>query len=66
MSVMFCDYFKVNLWKMLGKLNYFYKHICAKQDSKVMMQRLKKEITVLVCKIEKYSLLDGSMQYNIC
>jgi hypothetical protein len=53
MQVMFRGYFKANLWKMLAKLNYFYKQICAKQVSKAMMQRLEKKIALLVCKMEK-------------
>jgi hypothetical protein len=52
MLVMFCGYFKVDLWKMFTELSYFYRHICAKQVSKVMMQRLEKHIVVLVCKME--------------
>jgi hypothetical protein len=35
------------------ELSYFYRQICAKQVSKAMMQKLKKEIAVLVCKMEK-------------
>jgi hypothetical protein len=66
MLVMFRGYFKANLWKMFAELSYFYRKICAKQVSKVMMQRLEKEIAMLVCKIVKYSLLDGSMWYTIC
>jgi hypothetical protein len=38
---------------MFAELSYFYRQICAKQVSKVMMQRLKKEIAVLVCKMVK-------------
>jgi hypothetical protein len=34
---------------MFAKLSYFYMQICAKQVSKVMIQRLEKEIEVLVC-----------------
>jgi hypothetical protein len=52
MPVMFHCYFKPNLWKIFAKLNYFYRQICAKQVSNVMMQRLKNEIEVLVCKME--------------
>jgi hypothetical protein len=52
MSVMFCDYLKVDLWKMFVKLGYFYMEICAKQVSKAMMQRPEKKITVLVYKME--------------
>jgi hypothetical protein len=53
MLVMFRGYFKADLWKIFAELNYFYRQICAKQVSKVMMQMLKKEIAVLVCKMEK-------------
>jgi hypothetical protein len=38
---------------MSAELSYFYRQICAKQVSKAMMQRLEKEILVLVCKMEK-------------
>jgi hypothetical protein len=37
MPVMFRGFFKADLWKMFAKLSYFYKQICAKQVSKVMM-----------------------------
>jgi hypothetical protein len=37
---------------MFTKLSYFYRQIYAKQVSKVMMQRLEKQIVVLVCKME--------------
>jgi hypothetical protein len=49
---MFHGYFKPDLWKMFAELSYFYKQICAKQVSKVIMQRLLKEIAVLICKME--------------
>jgi hypothetical protein len=52
MSVMFRVYFKANLWKMFAKYSYIYRQICAKQVSNTMMQRLEKEIAVLVCKME--------------
>jgi hypothetical protein len=52
MPVMFCGYFKPNLWKMFAELSYFYGQICAKQVSKAMMQWLEKEIAVLVSKME--------------
>jgi hypothetical protein len=53
MSAMFCGYFDVDLWKIFTELSYFYRQICAKQVSKVMKQKLEKEITVLECKMEK-------------
>jgi hypothetical protein len=74
MLVMFRAHFDTELWKIFTELSYFYRQICAKQVSKVMMQKLEKEIVVLVCKIEKnipawmvqYSCFDGSMRCNIC
>jgi hypothetical protein len=66
MLVMFCGYFDADLWKIFTELSYFYRQICAKQASKAMMQKLEKEIMVLVCKMEKYSCLDSSMWCNIC
>jgi hypothetical protein len=48
MPVIFYGYFDVDLWKIFIELDYFYRQICAKQVSKVMMQKLEKEITVLV------------------
>jgi hypothetical protein len=56
MPVMFCGYFKADLWKMFAKLSYFCRKICAKQISKEMMQKFEKEITVLLCKMEKIFL----------
>jgi hypothetical protein len=53
MPVMFRGLFNVNLWKIFTELRYFYRQICAKQVSKAMRQKLEKEITVLVCKMEK-------------
>jgi hypothetical protein len=53
MPVMFRGYFDADLWKIFTKLSYFYRQICAKQVSKSMMQKLEKEIMVLVCKMEK-------------
>jgi hypothetical protein len=38
---------------MLVELSYFYKHICSNQVSKAMMEKLEKEISMLVCKMEK-------------
>jgi hypothetical protein len=52
MLVMFRGYFEPDLWTMFAELSYFYRQICAKEVSKVMMQRLEKEIAVLICKME--------------
>jgi hypothetical protein len=53
MPVMFRGYFIADLWKIFAKLSYFYWQIYAKQVSKAMMQKVEKEIAVLVCKMEK-------------
>jgi hypothetical protein len=52
MLVMFHDYFATDLWKIFAELSYFYRQIYANQVSKAMMQKLEKEIMVLVCKME--------------
>jgi hypothetical protein len=61
MPIMFCGYFNADLWKIFAKLSYFYGQICAKQVSKAMIQKLEKEIAVLVYKMKKYFRMDGSM-----
>jgi hypothetical protein len=53
MPVMFRGYFDADLLKIFTELSYFYRQIYAKQVSKSMMQKLEKEIAVLVCKMEK-------------
>jgi hypothetical protein len=53
MSVMFRGYFDADLWRIFAELSYFYRQICAKQVSKAMIQKLEKEITILVCKMKK-------------
>jgi hypothetical protein len=53
MPVMSGCYFDADLWKIFAELSYFYRQICAKQVSKTIMQKLEKEIMVLVCKMKK-------------
>jgi hypothetical protein len=53
MPAIFRGYLNADLWKIFTKLSYFYRQICATQVLKVMMQKLEKEIMVLVCKMEK-------------
>jgi hypothetical protein len=42
-------YVHQDVWKMLAELNYFYRQLCVKE----MMEKLEKEIPVLLCKVEK-------------
>jgi hypothetical protein len=51
--VMLHGYFNTDLWKMFTELSYFYMQLCTNQVSKTMMQKFKKEILILVCKMEK-------------
>jgi hypothetical protein len=50
---MFYGYFDDAVWMVLAELSYFYRYICAKEISVEMMQKLEKEIPVLLCKMEK-------------
>jgi hypothetical protein len=50
--VIFYGYFKADLLNMFAELSYLCRQIYAKQVSKAMMQRLEKQIAVLVCKME--------------
>jgi hypothetical protein len=53
MSVMFHGYFDADLWEIFIELSYFYRQICVKQVSKSMMQKIEKEIVVLIGKMKK-------------
>jgi hypothetical protein len=53
MPVMFRGYFDANMWAIFTELSYFYRQISAKQVSKLMMQKLEKEIVVHICKMKK-------------
>jgi hypothetical protein len=51
--VMFWAYFDDIVWTVLVELSYFYGQLCAKEIMVEMMQKLEKEILVLLCKMEK-------------
>ena len=53
LPVMFRGYLTDEVWKTLAELSYFYRQLCAKEIQKDMMEKLEKEIPVLVCKLEK-------------
>jgi hypothetical protein len=44
---------KNDVWKALAELSYFYRHLCAKEIKKEMMENFEQQIPVLVCKLEK-------------
>jgi hypothetical protein len=46
-------YVHQDVWKTLAELSYFYRKMCAKEIKKEMMEKLEKEIPVLLCKLEK-------------
>jgi hypothetical protein len=45
-------YVHKDVWKTLVELSYFYRQLCAKEIKKEMMEKLEKEILVLLCKLE--------------
>jgi hypothetical protein len=51
--VIFCGYLDDDVWKALAEISHFYRQLCAKEIKKEMMQKLEKEILVLICKLEK-------------
>jgi hypothetical protein len=54
-----------DVWKTLAGLSYFYRQLCAKEIKKEMMEKLEKEILVLLYKLEKIFSLKwfNPMQY---
>jgi hypothetical protein len=65
LPVMLCGYLNDNIWEALAELSYYYGQLCAKEIKKDRMEKLDKEIPVLICKLEKYFLQGGSIQCNI-
>jgi hypothetical protein len=65
LPVMFCGFVHDDVWKVLAELSYFYRQLCAKEIKKEMMEKLQKEIPILLCKLEKNFLQAFSIQCNI-
>jgi hypothetical protein len=40
LPVMFSGFVKNDVWKALAELSYFYRHLCAKEIKKEMMEKL--------------------------
>jgi hypothetical protein len=53
LPVMFRGYVDDAVWKVLAELSYFYRQLCAKEIKVEMMEKLEKQIPVLLCKMEK-------------
>jgi hypothetical protein len=53
LPVMFWGYLNDDVWHMLAELSYFYRQLCAKEIAREMMEKLEKEMPVLLCKMEK-------------
>jgi hypothetical protein len=53
LHVIFRGFVKNDVWKALAEQSYFYRHLCAKEIKKEMMEKLEQQIPVLVCKLEK-------------
>jgi hypothetical protein len=54
LPVMFQGYFDDVVWMVLAELSYLYRQLCAKEILVEMMQKLEKEIPLLLCKMEKF------------
>jgi hypothetical protein len=65
LPVTFRGYFDDVVWMVLAELSYFYRQLCAKEITVEMMQKLEKEILVLLCKMEKFFPPGFSIQCNI-
>jgi hypothetical protein len=65
LPIMFRGYFDDDVWTVLAELRYFYRQLCAKEITVEMIQKLEKEILVLLCKMEKFFLPGFSIQCNI-
>jgi hypothetical protein len=55
LPVMFQGYFDDVVWTVLPELSYFYRQLCAKEITIEIMQKLEKEIPVILCKMEIFS-----------
>ena len=53
LPVMFRGYLNDDVWSALAEVSYFYRQLCAKEIAKEMMEKLEKEVPVLLCKLEK-------------
>jgi hypothetical protein len=53
LPVMFHGYSNDDVWKVLVELSHFYRQLCAKEIKKEIMDKLKNEIPMLMCKLEK-------------
>jgi hypothetical protein len=51
--VMFHGYLNDDVWKALAELSHFYRQLCTKEINKEMMEKLEKEIPMLICKLKK-------------
>jgi hypothetical protein len=53
LPLIFRGYLNDDVWKALAELSHFYRQLCAKEIKKEMMEKLEKEISMLICKLEK-------------
>jgi hypothetical protein len=56
LPIMFRWYLNDDVWKALAELSHFYRQLYAKEIKKEMIEKLEKEILVLICKLEKIFL----------
>jgi hypothetical protein len=61
LPVMFYGYLDDDVWMTLVELSHFYRQLCAKEIKKEMMEKLEEEISMLIYKLKKIFLQDGSI-----
>jgi hypothetical protein len=58
LPIMFHGYLNDDVWKALAELIHFYRQLRAKEIKKEIMEKLEKEIPVLLYKVEKIFSLE--------
>jgi hypothetical protein len=53
LSVMVRGYVIEHVWQVLEELSYFFHHLCAKELSRVVIDKLEQIAPMLLCKLEK-------------
>jgi hypothetical protein len=51
--VIFRGYFNDDVWKALAELSHFYRQLYDKEIKKETMEKLEKDMPVLICKLKK-------------
>jgi hypothetical protein len=53
LPVMIRGYVPEDVWQVMAKLSFFFRQLCAKEIDPVVISSMKREVVVLLCKLEK-------------